>query len=145
MIRITQIANFILNLATEWLLQRVVCCCSHSHIIHWEKHISSYAYCNFDYELLLKTIALVQVFYIGHERYNNIARAVDRSQVFIYNMRDKDVKNILKFFIFYFINKKRWAFLFLFLTTTFSSLVHIQINCTCTLYPAHAWSDSVTV
>ena len=34
------------------------------------------------------------------------------------------------FTIDFFINKKRWAFLFLSLTTTFSSLVHIEINCT---------------
>ena len=43
------------------------------------------------------------------------------------------IKNaFLTLFIFptFFINKKRWAFLFLSLTTTFSSLVHIQINCT---------------
>ena len=61
-----------------------------------------------------------------------------------------DVKNV--FYVFYFkiknaffnvfyfpnvfIDKKRWAFLFLYLTTTFSSLVHIQIICTWTLSSA---------
>ena len=58
-------------------------------------------------------------------------RTIDVKNVF-YVFYFKITNAILNFFIFptFFINKKRWVFLFLSLTTTLSLLVHIQINCT---------------
>ena len=89
----------------------------------------------FTYQLLLQSSGIPPSFTTTlHKSSSNLIPTIDVKNVFyVFYFKIKNAFFNVFYFPTFFINKKRWAFLFLSLTTTFSSLVHIQINCTWTL------------